>query len=228
MTKLTKLTTAEKRAAAEKKKLVAKGRAAIAVVLRKKRDVENAFYAMGRALAVLRDAAVYHALGHSSFEALCETSLGISDSQAGRLIAITEHFGAREAKKLITSSRATAIIDLANALGGHTTPKGLLARGTVTLPSGHRIDVHAADAHAIEQAAHAVRARRAPSGRGGLVISPEAREFFSRLHAALRRAKLAARVDEIAASERLGAKMRIVAGVHDARALAGALRAAAG
>src|SRR6185312_11403130 len=155
MGKLTKAEAAVKRAAAEKKKLAAIGRRAVAAVLKAKRDAQKAFYDMGRALAILRDASVYHALGHSSFEQLCEATLGISDSQAGRLIAITEHFDARDAKKMITSTRATAIIDLAGALGGDTTPKGLLARGTVRLPDGASIDVRSADAEAIERAARA-------------------------------------------------------------------------
>ncbi len=226
MGKLTKTTRAAKVGALEKKRLAAKGRAAIATVLKKKHVIEDAFYEMGRALSVLRDPAVFRALGHSSFEQLCDTTLGVSDSQAGRLIAITEHFSARDAKKFVTSTRGTAIIDLARALGGETTPKGLLTRGSIHLPDGQTIDVRSAEAHAIDAAAHRVRAHRAPTRRGGLVVSAEAKQFFVHLRAALKRAKLDVRVEEIAASESVGAKMRIVANVHDATKLASALRAA--
>src|SRR5579884_1785370 len=226
MGNLQKVEAASKRAATEKKRLAAKGRKAIAVVLKMKKDIQKSFYAMGRALAVLRDESVYRALGHTSFAQLCDTRLEISDSQAGRLIEITEHFGAREAKKLVTSTRGTAIIDLARAMGGKTTPKGLLSRGTVHLPNGKSIDVRSAEAHVIDAAAHEIRARRPPNGHGGLVVSDEAKHFFARLHAALKKAKLDVKVDEIAASEAVGAKMRLVANVGDASKLAAALRAA--
>jgi hypothetical protein len=227
MGKLTKLEATAKLGAKETKRLEARGRDAVATVLKMKKVIESSFYEMGRALAVLKDPAVFRALRHTSFEQICDTTLGISESQAGRLIAITEHFGARDAKKLITSTRGTAIIDLAKAIGGKTTPKGLLSRGTVHLPGGKTIDVRAAEAHAIDAAAHDVRAHHAPSTHGGLVVSKDAKRFFERLNAALKKSKLDVRVDAIAASETVGAKMRIVAGVGDASKLAAALRAAA-
>lgn len=224
MGNLKKVKRAVKISAAESKRLAMEGRKAIATVLKTKRIVEKAFYEMGRALAVLREPAMFRALGHTSFQQLCDTTLEISESQAGRLIAITEHFAARDAKKLVTSTRGTAIIDLAAAIGGKTTAKGLLARGTVHLPDGETIDVHTAQAHAIDAAAHRIRARAKPSTHGGLVVSPEARRFFARLRAALKKAKLDVHVDEIAASASVGAKMRIVVGVDDASTLATALR----
>ncbi len=54
---------------AEKKRLAAKGRKAIAVVLREKRRIESSFYAMGRALETLKDVGVVHALGHALIRA---------------------------------------------------------------------------------------------------------------------------------------------------------------
>ncbi len=228
MGKLKKIEAAEKLGASETKRLAARGRTAIATVLKMKKVIESSFYEMGRALAVLKNPSVFRALGHTSFEQLCDTTLAISESQAGRLIAITEHFGAPEARKLVTSTRGTAIIDLAKAIGGKSTAKGLLSRGTVRLPGGKTIDVRSAEAHAIDAAAHEVREHRGPSTtHGGLVVSKEAKRFFARLHAALKKSKLDVHVDEIAASKNVGAKMRIVAGVGDASKVAAALHAAA-
>lgn len=85
---------------------------------------------MGRALATLKDPGVLHALGHPSFAALC-TSMGISVGQADRLVHIVHSFP-ESATKHLTSGKATAIIKLAGAIGGRTTPKGLLAKGTAS------------------------------------------------------------------------------------------------
>lgn len=225
-TTLVKVKAAAKLGAAEKKRLAARGRKAVATVLAMKKVIKKAFYEMGRALAVLKDPAVFRALGHPSFEELC-ASMKMSDSQADRLIAITEHFSAREAKELITSTKATAIIDLASAMGGKTTPRGLLERGTVHLANGKTIDVGSASSHAIDAAARSLRANRKPSGHGGLAISPEAKRFFARLRSEAKKARLGdVRIEEIAASEDEEAKMRLVAGVKDARALAHALASA--
>ncbi len=224
---LTKITGAAKLGTAEKKRLAAKGRKAVATVVAMKRTIKKAFYAMGRALAVLKEPAVFHALGHPSFAQLC-TTIEISESQADRLIAITEHFSPRDAKKMITSTKATSIIDLASAIGGKTTAKGLLKQGTVHLSDGQTIDIRSASSHAIDGAARRLRSRRKPSGHGGLMVSPNAKHFFTALRAATKKAKLAdVRIEEIAASKSDEAKMRLVASVHDAGKLADALKKAA-
>ena len=63
-----------------------KGRAAISIVQRAERDIEKSYFAMGRALAVLEDDGVLHALGYPSFAALWD-ALGVSVGQADRLTA---------------------------------------------------------------------------------------------------------------------------------------------
>ena len=93
----------------EKKKhaLVTNARKAIALIKSKKDEIARDFYDIGRAL--------------------------MSTAQAARLMQVVKSFSERDAKKL-TAAKATAIIDLAGAIGGKTTPKGLLSRGTVHVP----------------------------------------------------------------------------------------------
>ncbi len=211
---------------AEKKRLAAKGRAAIAVVAREKRRIESSFYAMGRALATLKDPGVVHALGHPSFAALC-TSMGISVGQADRLVHIVQSFP-EPATRRLTSGKATAIIKLAGAIGGKTTAKGLLARGTVHLSDGDTIDLKASDATRIDAVARKLAAHAKKPRRGGVVVSSAAHAFFVRFERERKASKLASvRVDEVAASKADGGKMRITASVADATKLGRALIRAA-
>lgn len=198
---------------AERKRLAEKGREAIATVVAMRREVEQAFYAMGEALSVLSDSAVIRALGHPSFAQLCDVELGVSVAQATRLIHIVESFGKREAARL-TSTKATAIIDLAGALGNKTTAKGLWKRRTVHLPDGTTIDVESASAAKIANAAKALRARK-PGKKFGVHVTPADRQAVAHAAAALRRAKIHARVEAIAASAATGAKIRITFSVRD-------------
>lgn len=206
---------------ADKRKLAKKGRAAIAIVVAMKRQIEKAFYAMGKALVTLSDKAVIAALGQPSFEALCEVELKMSVAQAERLIDIVESFGRRDVAHL-TSTKATAVIDLAGALGHETTAKGLLKRGTVHLPGGRAIDVSAASAAKIASAARSIRAKR-PAHGPGVHVSAGDRRIIDHLIRELRRAKVKATVDAIAASASTGAKMRLTVNVRDAKKVGHAL-----
>ena len=82
MGKLARAKALTVRAGHEEKRLAARGRRAMAVVLRMKARIERAFYAMGKALAELDDPRVFRALGFASFDALCEVGLKISPAQA--------------------------------------------------------------------------------------------------------------------------------------------------
>lgn len=207
---------------AEKRRLAAKGRKAIAMVLAMKRQVETAFYAMGKALVTLADKGVIRALGHPSFEALCEVELKMSDAQAMRLIHIVESFPQRDVAHL-TSTKATAIIDLAGALGHETTPRGLVKRGTIHLPNGQTIDVRGASAARIAGAARTVRARHSSARAPGIHVSAEDGRLVASIVRELRRAKVTARVDAIAAGTKTGAKMRLTVNVRDAKKVGRAL-----
>ena len=211
------------RGSVESKRLAAKGRKAVAVVLTMKKRIERSFYAMGKALAVLDDPRIFHALGHPSFSALCSVDLGVSPAQADRLIHIVDSFSQAEAKRL-TSTKATALIDLARAIGGKTTARGLIARGTVHV--GKRtIDVRSANAARIARVAKELRDGKHRQGPGVHVPEEDAR-YLQQLARAVRATKIDATVEGIAAGAAEGARMRIVAHVRDAKKLARALVAA--
>lgn len=205
------------RGSSESKRLAAKGRAAIAVVVKMKGQVERAFYTMGKALAVLDDPRIYHALGHTSFDALCTVELKVSPAQADRLIHIVNSYSAAEAKKL-SSTKATAIIDLAHAIGGRTTARGLLTRGTVHVGKT-TIDVRSANATKIANAAKTLREGKHTSGPGVHVSTEDARTVRA-IATKIRHAKLDATITAVAADAAGGAKMRILARVRDKTQLA--------
>ena len=117
------------------------------------------------------------------------------------------HSFPESATKHLTSGKATAIIKLAGAIGGRTTPKGLLAKGTVHLSDGDSIDLKASDASRIDAVA---RKLAEPAKK------PRKTEKLDGV-----------RVDEIAANKAEGGKMRITASVADAKKLGHALIRAA-
>ncbi len=139
-----------------------------------------------------------------------------------RLIHIVESFPQRELAHL-TSTKATAIIDLAGALGHETTPRGLLKRGTIHLPNGQTLDVGGASAARIASAARNIRAHHARSHQHGVHVSMEDQRIVTRVVRELRRAKVAASVNAIAASNETGAKMRLTVNVRDAKKVGRAL-----
>ena len=211
------------RAGAKKKDIAKRARAAIALIVAKKDEIAHDFYAIGRALVALDDKAVIAALGHRSFGELCDVELGMSAAQAARLMNVVKSFSEREADEL-TAAKATAIIDLAGALGGKTTPKGLLSRGTVRVPGVGAVDVHAADAAVIARAARSARAKAPAKKSHGVSLSSADKALVTHLRAALRRAKLkSATVEGIAASAATGGRFRITAYLHDAPAVGEAL-----
>ena len=218
-----KLAKTAARGAAEKRKLAAKGKRAAAVVKRKKTKIERSFYEMGKALVVLEDPGVFHAMGYSSFDALCSTHLGVPPATADRLIHIVESFPASEARKL-NSTKATALIDLARAMGGRTTARGLLARGTVHV--GHTtLDVKSANATKIAAVAKDLRDGKHASGPGVHVSAEDAR-FVKHLDAKMHAEKIEGSVSAAAAAADEGAKMHITCHVREAKALEKALSAA--
>ncbi len=220
-TKLARVNAVAALGAKEKALLAKKGRAAIAVVVAMKREIKKSFYAMGPALVVLREPAIIRALGHPSFDELCTVELAMSDAQANRWIHIAESFSKREAEGL-TSAKATAVIDLAHALGKDTTAKGLIKRGTVHLPNGSSIDVKAASAARIASAARTIRSGRPASGPG-IHISPADRRLLDHVVAKLAQAKIKATVAGVAGGAKTGAKMRLTVGLRDLRKLGQAL-----
>lgn len=189
---------AERAAKLKLTRIVKAARADIALIRRRKRDVEDAFYDMGQALLRLKAPEVVRALGHRSFAELCTKELEVSATQAERLITIVQRMGRDEAGKL-GASKAAALIDLVDATPAKDTPSGALARG-VAMPGGKRLAVKGASARAIERAAKAVRQ-----------ASPRTEKRGRRVEAAERAVgeKLAKRLHALGVKE---AKVTVVAG----------------
>ena len=218
-----KLAETAARGTAEKRKLAAKGERAAVVVRRMKNRIERSFYEMGKALVVLDDPGVFHAMGFSSFDALCSTHLGVPPATADRLIHIVESFPASEARKL-NSTKATALIDLARAIGGRTTARGLLARGTVHV-GATRLDVKSASATKIDALAKELRDGKHTTGPGVHVSAADA-SFVKHLGAKMHAEQIDGSVTAAAAGADEGAKMHISCHVREAKALEKALAAA--
>ena len=209
---------AKRKAAIEKK-----ARAAIALIKSKKDEIANDFYVIGKALLALDDKAVVAVLGHPSFGALCQIELGMSSAQAQRLMNVAKSFSKREAADL-TASKATAIVDLAGAIGGKTTAKGLLARGTVDVPGVGAIDVKSADAATLDRAARAAREKDAHKTTHGVSLTSADKQLVAHMRAALKRANVkAAEIEGIAASVATGGRFRISGYLRDLHAICEAL-----
>jgi hypothetical protein len=212
----------------EKRKLAAKGREAIAFIRSMKNEIARAFYEIGRALLALEDDAVVAALGHPSFASLCQLELGMSPSQAARLMTIARSFSQREAGDL-TAAKAVALVSLSRAIGGRTTARGLLGRRLVKVPGVGPIDVATAGAATIARAAKQARqtTRRPPTR--GIKLSAEDERFVRQLRADARRDAKGAIVTGLAASAATGGRFYVKGYIRDARALGQALiRAATG
>ncbi len=180
----------------------ARGAAAEARVLldeirEKRRQIEDAFYDIGAALAKLAAPRLYTALGHASFAALAQKELGFSAVTAEKLIAITKNLTRRRALSL-GQTKSLALIRLAAATPEADTAEEL-ARGKITV-RGHRRPIAPGkmSARQIEQAARVERRAHAkkPTGAGapsdGLA---EAEAWAARANARLEKVDAHARVE---------------------------------
>ena len=207
----------------KKAAIAKKARAAIALIKAKKNEIASDFYVIGKALVALDDKAVITALGHTSFGQLCDVELEMSAAQAARLMNVVKSFSKREAEDL-TAAKATAIIDLAKALGGKTSAKGLLSRGTVHVDGVGAIDVGGADAAVIARAARSARANAPTKVAHGVSLTSADKSLVAQLRAALRHAKLkSADIEGIAASAATGGRFRISGYLRDVHAIGKAL-----
>jgi hypothetical protein len=214
-------------AAAEKKRLAAKGKKLMERVRALRDEREKMAHEMGKALALLKDKAMIHALGYQSFQALCSIGLGMSHDTADQLIDISQSFTVAQTAALGTA-KATALIGLSRALGGKHTPSGLLSHRNLDVGRGKQFDVKAASADAIHRVASDLRDRAPIAARRGIHVTPEDKAFVARLNKALHAHGLDAEAIAIAGPHETGGKLRLDGLIRDARLLAKALQDAAG
>ena len=76
---------AEAAAKAKLARVVAEARRDIALIQRRRSEINEAFYDIGEALARLKRPGVYEAMGAKTWKSFCESQLEISVSQAERV-----------------------------------------------------------------------------------------------------------------------------------------------
>lgn len=216
---------AEHAAKAKLARITAQAHEDIALVQRRKRDIEDAFYDIGLALRRLKAPEIVRALGHRTFADLCSKQLAISLTQAERLITIVERMGRDEAAKL-GASKAAALIGLVDATRTNDSPAGALARG-VRLPSGKRLDAHKASAREIERAAKEARQANPKHDKRGRHVAPSDQAIGERLAKKLRALGCTdAKVTVLAGAPGKGARVRVEGvEISKLRALAKAISA---
>ncbi len=192
---------------AEKNRLRREGKKLIALVVRLRGKIQRDSYALGTALARLKDKTMLSVLGYKTFPALCNTALDLSSDLADDLIAIATNFSAAQAKHLGTSM-AIALVDLSKALPGEHTAAGLLSRRTVRA-GGRTIRVRGASSHEIVAQARALRAARPSATKHGVRLTRGERHLASALEHALFHRHVEASVRAVAGSKDRGGRLRM-------------------
>jgi len=187
----------------------------LALCLRRRTEINEAFYDMGEALARLEAPGVAQLVGFASFADLCEVKLDLSLTHAHTLISIVKNVPREQALKM-GQTRAAALVSLAQATPDPDSASSLANR-TIALPSGELLDLRRASTRQIEAAARELRAADRPGlpvkGRGVTLADRDAAAAVQQL---LRAAGVAtATVKAIAGSPGASAVLRIDAPMQE-------------
>lgn len=172
-------------AEAKRKRLVAEAKALLALVWRRKKEITEAFYDVGEALARLRQKEMLAVLGRRSFAELCERDAGLSAATGQRLVEITLAMTREEAIGM-GQTKAMAMVSLAQATPEVDTAAGLYRKSAVTLPGGKKLAPRTASAAEVEEAAAQIRQAKGGPRRGRTTTKSErdlAKRLEARLHA---------------------------------------------
>lgn len=194
---------AKRAALAGERKLHALAKAArddIALIKRRKADIEDAFYDIGEALARLQRPGVLAALGvEKPFFTYVAEDLGISKETASRLLAIVRGVSRADALGMGGQRKAAAFIDLAKATPTIRDTATSLARRAVKAPSG-KVVTKKSSSREIEQAAASFRATAPKKSGRGNTVDPKVRALGVAAEAKLHAAGVAGASLEIRAS----------------------------
>ena len=153
--------------AASHKRDLARARALLALIARRKKEITEAFYDLGEALAELKTTDLIKALGRRTFAEVCSLDASISLTTAERLVEVATSM-TREQALGMGQKKAMAMVALAAATPADDTAAGLFRKTSVALPGGKTISPRTASANAVEEAATAIRRdHAAASGRKG-------------------------------------------------------------
>ena len=173
---------AEAAAQAKITRLVAQAKEDIALIARRRADISDAFFDIGEALVRLKRREVVAAMGCRTFAELCEKHVGLSSSQADRLVDIVTNMTRTDALS-VGATKAASIVALVRATPQADTAADLLRRGARV--RGKVVDVKRASSRAIARATQEVREGATPRGRG---VTKEERAACAVLEKALRSA----------------------------------------
>ena len=166
-------------------KALAAAKKDIALIARRRAQIVESFYDIGEALVRLKNKDVIAALGRRSFAEVCEKDVGMSTAQADRLVDIVTRMTREEAMS-VGSSKAAALVGLANATPEDDSPGDLLRRRkALVLPSGKKIVPKAASARALAEASAEIRAAGPAKGKRGSRVGEAEREVAAALTKAL-------------------------------------------
>lgn len=182
---------AKRAALAGERKLRALAKAArddIALIKRRKADIEDAFYDIGEALERLQKPGVLAALGvQKPFFAYVAEDLGISRETAARLLAIVRSVSRADALGMGGQRKVAAFIDLAKATPTPRDTPTSLVRRSVTAPSGLVVSKKSSSRE-IERAAASFRSASPKKTKRGNTVDPKVRSLGTaaekQLHAA--------------------------------------------
>lgn len=168
--------------------LVKAARDDIALIQRRKGDIEDAFYDIGEALDRLQRPGVLAALGvNKPYFAFVAEDLGVSKETASRLLAIVRSMSRADALAMGGQRRAAAFIDLAKATPTPRDTATSLAHRALKAPSGVVV-TNKSPVREIEQAAASFRSASPKRTRLGNTVDPRVRALGTaaerRLHAA--------------------------------------------
>ncbi len=153
---------AEAAAKSKVARLVAQAKEDIALIMRRRADISEAFYDIGEALIRLKPREVVGAMGCRSFSELCEKHISISSSQAERLVDIVSSMSRVQALS-VGPTKAASIVALMRAAPNGETVSDLLSHGVRI--RGKVFNVKTASSRAIARATSEIRRKRPANKR---------------------------------------------------------------
>jgi len=164
-------------------------RSDIALVLRRKTEIAEAFFDIGQALTRLKEPAAWRAMGRKSFAELCAKDLSLSATRASELMDIVA-LVPRDAAIALGQERAGAVSEILRALPPQTPAdtRSKLSRGKVVqIPGASRIDPLSSTVDALHAVAKTLRHASKSERRGRSTTSDE-RVLAEHAQALLRKA----------------------------------------
>ena len=186
---------------------------------RRRAEITESFFDIGEALVRLKRREVVAAMRCKSFAELCEKHVGMSATQADRLVEIVTNM-TREEAIAVGATKAASLVALARATPEDDTVADLLKNGVRI--RGKSIDVKKASTRALARAAVGARRKKPTGGRS---VTKEERATGASLQRALRAAGAKNASVEVKAGRTAGQALAVIElAVADIERLAEAVR----